>query len=153
MTASISGILHININCEDLEKSRSFYELLGFCPVIQFPEGEYPEIGKGLGVGRHRVKGLLMRIGNDERATMLDLLQWLEPQSGGTAARPAFAQGIARIALHTADIDLEYGRLRAAGVAFITEPIHVVGPTGVPGKFACFKDPDGNLLEFIEVPK
>ena len=27
---SFTGIFHININCSDLEKSREFYELLGF---------------------------------------------------------------------------------------------------------------------------
>jgi catechol 2,3-dioxygenase-like lactoylglutathione lyase family enzyme len=27
---NISGLLHININCRDFERSRQFYEMLGF---------------------------------------------------------------------------------------------------------------------------
>lgn len=148
---TIGGIFHINLNCRDLNRSRDFYELLGFRGVIEFPEGEYEEVGRGLGIGRHRVKGVLMRLGNHEPSTLLDLLEWIEPREEKPCRTPVYGRGIPRIALWTTDIAREFNRLKEAGIDFVTDPLRVIGPTGLPGTFVCFRDPDGNLLELIEV--
>lgn len=148
---TIRGIFHINVNCADFERSKQFYELVGFQVVVTFPEGEQSLIGRGLGIGSHRVKGALMRIGEGINPAFLDLLQWLEPKCERAMPPAISAVGIPRIALWTSDIAAEHDRLRNAGIEFISEPISVVGPTGQMGRFACFKDPDGNMLELLEI--
>jgi len=148
---SIGGIFHVNMNCENFERSRAFYERVGFQMILEFPEGEYPDVGRGLGVGRHRVKGALMMIGSDPSATFLDLLEWIEPKHE-PRSRPALTEtGVHRLALRTTAFEDEVERLRQAGMSFVNEPITVVGPTGQSGRFVCFPDPDGNMLELLEV--
>ena len=148
---TITGIFHININCIDLERSKRFYELLGFRVAVEFPEGEYPDIGEGLAIGAHKVKGALMHRGENQDAAFLDLLEWIGADSNAQMTASAQTGGIRRIAFRAKDVSAEFERLRKEGVAFLSDPVTVSGPTGQPGKFVCFLDPDGNMLELIEV--
>ena len=145
---AIEGIYHVNVNCRDLERSRAFYESLGFERLLEFPEGGHPDMARGLGVGPHRVRGVLMRLGKSREAARLDLLQWQSPEPA--IDQPAVAQdiGIVRLALWTWTFDEEVERLRGLHVDFVSEPISI--ETGAePFRFVCFRDPDGNLLELI----
>ena len=38
----IQAIYHINVNCSNLERSRAFYEMLGFRVVAEFAEKAKP---------------------------------------------------------------------------------------------------------------
>lgn len=89
-----------------------------------------------------------MKLGEGREGARLDLLQWESPEP--TIDRPAVAQdmGIVRIALWTWQFDEEVARLRTLGVDFVSQPVSI--PTGgVPLRFVCFRDPDGNLLELV----
>jgi catechol 2,3-dioxygenase-like lactoylglutathione lyase family enzyme len=52
-----------------------------------------------------------------------------------------------------ADVDAEYERLKALGIAFVKPPqTHPWGATAVRGaRSFWFHDPDGNLVDFITV--
>jgi len=35
---AIAGMIHVNINCSDYDRSKAFYEVLGFKEVLRVPE-------------------------------------------------------------------------------------------------------------------
>ena len=57
---NITAILHININCSDFDRSRTFYEMLGFKLLMQvLPEGT-GDVAAAVGMASYTVKGALM---------------------------------------------------------------------------------------------
>jgi catechol 2,3-dioxygenase-like lactoylglutathione lyase family enzyme len=154
MTLDIHSIFHINLNCRDFEKSLAFYQALGFRVQMDFPEAGHPMVGKGLGVGEHRVKGALLKLGDDPRGARLDLLEWLSPRNSAPSPLRLTDPGMVRIALSTADFEADVEKLRALGVEFISEPIYRPAPDGTEAPmFVCFRDPDGNVLELVNQPR
>lgn len=155
---AVVGLIHININCSDYERSKAFYELLGFREFWQVPETSRPDIAAGLAMPPYRVKGALLRLEADhahaggQLPLTIDLLQWLEPHDDTPPYPHLYHYGIARIALTTDDFDGDVARLKAAGVTFISDPVKRSLDSGNPARFVCFKDPDGTVLEFLENP-
>ncbi len=147
---AIKDVFHVNINCTDLERSRAFYELVGFKVVVELGVGGTPEMLTGLGLppGK-KAKAVLMMLEPDKpRGTRIDLIEWIDPPTQGTTPPDLTHVGAVRIALWTIGIDEEYERLRAAGVEFLSPVVTMGG--GNPTRFACFKDPDGTVLELID---
>jgi catechol 2,3-dioxygenase-like lactoylglutathione lyase family enzyme len=140
------GVAYVNVNCSDLDRSLPFYLSLGFSLAQPFPEAFYPRVGVGYGVGRHRLRGALLSLGEGQ-ITQLDLVEWSEPR---TPAAPVdlTRPGFQRIAIATRDFHADYTRLKTEGVEFLSEPMTVSenDPTPV---FVCFRDPDGNVLELV----
>ena len=58
---NISGLLHININCRDFERSRQFYEMFGFAVIMPVPSEGSGDAAAAVGMKRYRVKGALMK--------------------------------------------------------------------------------------------
>ena len=144
---AIKSIFHINVNCRDLERSRAFYESLGFQVVLDLKAGGAPEMLRGLGLpSSSRAKAVIMMLEPEvPRSTRLDLIEWLEPPTHGEPRKDLAQVGAARIALWTKGIDEEYRRLTDAGVEFLSDPVDMNGT-----RFCCFKDPDGTILELID---
>ncbi len=144
---AIKSIFHINVNCRDLDRSRAFYESLGFRGVLDLPEGGQADMLRGLGLApTARARAVIMMLDPaSPRSTRLDLIEWTEPPTHGAALPDLAHVGAARIALWTKGIDQEYERLRAEGVEFLSEPVDMNGT-----RFCCFKDPDGTILELID---
>lgn len=147
---NITGFFHININCSDYERSRAFYERLGFRVVFEIPADEQgPEIGQALGLGARpfSVRGALMALGDE--SIVMDLLEWQDPRD--TEGRPyphLYHLGIVRFAFRTTDLDADVATLRANGVDLLSDPVAVPGMAGT--RYVCFKDPDGTILELVE---
>lgn len=145
----VTGVLHVNVNCSDLERSRRFYEMLGFGVLMDVePEGN-AEVAAAVGMESYVVRGVLMV---HEDGSVIDLLQWQEPHD----ARPPYDKlnhlGLARIALTTTDIDADIARLKAEGVAFLSDrPAEVPDTVGGTTRFICFEDPDGTVIELVEL--
>ena len=144
---AIKSIFHVNVNCTDFERSKAFYENLGFQVVMDLKEGGHPEMLRGLalpsdGSGR---AAIMMLNPDDTRQARLDLIQWSSPPTHGEPQDNLAHVGAARIALWTKDIDEEYERLKADGVEFLSEPVDMG-----TARFCCFKDPDGTILELID---
>ena len=52
----------------------------------------------------------------------------------------------------TTDIDADIAQLQAAGVLFLSaEPGAVAGPNGTTTRYICFRDPDGTVLELVDM--
>ncbi len=147
---TISGLLHVNINCSDFERSRAFYEMLGFAVLMPVPEEGEGEVAAAVGMPAYRLRGALMK---HRDGSLIDLLEWQEPADAAPPYAALNHLGLARVALKTTDIEADISRLRAAGVEFLTaQPATVEGPGGMVSRFICFTDPDGTVLELVELP-
>ncbi len=146
----IKGIFHVNVNCTDFERSRAFYEMLGCKVVLDLPEHDLSDAGVvGLGVPDGATRTALLRIGDEPWGTRIDLIEWKKPKTEGQPYPHLYHTGIARIALRTENLAQVYEDLKAKGVEFLSEPqgLNLAGGE----RFVCFKDPDGAILELLEI--
>ena len=148
---NISGMIHVNINCSDFERSRRFYEALGFRVTWPVPPTNTPEVAAAVGMPPYRVKGALMALDGSRNRVVIDLLEWESPRDESAPYPHLYHYGLARLALSTSDMDEDLATLEDMGVEFVGPPARVV-VDGVPrsGRFVCFKDPDGTVLELVE---
>jgi catechol 2,3-dioxygenase-like lactoylglutathione lyase family enzyme len=149
---AIAGLIHVNINCSDYDRSKAFYELLGFKEVLRVPETNDAKRAAAVGMPPSRVRGALLELSGPEVRSrmMIDLLEWIEPRDEDPPYSHLYHYGIARIALATTDLDADMARLEDAGVEFLSEPASMPPESGMPARFVCFKDPDGTVLERVE---
>jgi catechol 2,3-dioxygenase-like lactoylglutathione lyase family enzyme len=148
----LRGFVHVNVNCSDFERSRVFYERLGFRVVAEVPEEGAPEVARAVGVPAYRLRGALMALEGVPGAPLIDLLEWREPRDPAPPYPHLYHLGIARIALRTRDLDADLAELRAAGVELLSEPARVAAQGAMRGsRFVCFRDPDGTVLELVEI--
>lgn len=146
----IEGIFHVNVNVTDFERSLEFYRMLGFRIALDLGETRGGELAEPLRLANARGRAALLILGDDPRATRIDLIEWKEPRTEGVPYPRLNHAGICRIALRTRNLDQAYADLRAKGVGFLSEPRLLPYPGGT-AKFVCFTDPDGTVLELIEV--
>ena len=156
--ANAIGIFHVNLNCTDLERSTAFYELIGFRVVMDFgdvPLAErrsFDEIGLGpiLRVpGGADAKARLLMLGDDARATRLDLIQWTTPPTTGRLPGDLTALGIQRLCLRVRDAGEMHARLAAAGHDCFAPPLQI-DMGGTRQRVFCCADPDGFAVEFMQ---
>ena len=91
-----------------------------------------------------------MILGDNPRATRLDMIEWKNPKTEGRAAKLWHA-GICRIALRTRTLVKDYEELKAKGIEFWTEPKIDDVRDGRQEGFVCCSDPDGTVIELIQV--
>lgn len=148
---SITGLVHVNINCSDFARSEAFYRLLGFERVMDVAPTTSVEVAAAVGMPPYEVRGALLALRTGGQPVMLDLLEWVSPRDDRAPYEHLYHLGIARIAFATDDLDAEMQRLKENGVRFLSEPASVTLP-GAPmtSRFVCFFDPDGTVLELVE---
>lgn len=149
----VLGIYHVNINVHDIERSREFYEKLGFQVVDSFNERDNEAIARGLGLGHgstSNTRALFMKVGDNKHATVIDVCEWIEPKSYGEPIG-INQYGIPRICLRAKNLDALVRSLREKGVTFITEEPQCIDSLDRSPRFICCKDPDGVLIEFVEL--
>lgn len=142
----IRGIHHTAIVTKDIERLLGFYrDLLGFEEVVRYT-------WKKGATSSDRVVGL-----QDSEATLvllkannsfIELFEYANPVGReADPTRRACDCGITHLCFDAVDVRAEYERLKAAGIEFNTEPVHVpqIGWTTYG------RDPDGNLFEIQEI--
>ena len=139
-------IYHVNVNCTNLERSLAFYQMLGFREVIDIPAGRLPGLGMDPAIGRAK----LLRLGEEPRSTLIDLIEWQTPRPHGTPYADLGHTGIARLCLRVKGLAAMVAELKSRGVRFISEPVSA-GLAGGKQTFVCFYDPDGAVLELMEL--
>jgi predicted enzyme related to lactoylglutathione lyase len=116
---------------DDQAKALAFYtDVLGFVKQLDFPAGEYRWI-------------TVAAAGRD------DLHLALEPNANPAAKafqQAMFTQGIPLASFESTDLDADYARLTAAGVAFTKPPMNAGAV-----KIAIFSDTVGNLIQIHQV--
>ena len=148
---NVSGMIHVNINCSSFERSKVFYEALGFRVIWQVPPTNTKEVAAAVGMPPYRVNGALMALEGSEHPLVIDLLEWQFPHDDSPPYPHLYHLGLARLALATRDMDADLATLAKMGVELVGPPARVV-VNGVAsgGRFVCFKDPDGTILELVE---
>ena len=147
---SILGLVHVNVNCSDFDRSLEFYELLGFQKYLDVPSTNTKEVAAAVGMPPYRVKGALLALKNAKSPFVIDLLEWQDPTDDEAPYGHLYHLGINRIALSTDDLEQEMARLKLQGVEFLSEPASVKIEDGPETRFVCFKDPDGTVIELVQ---
>lgn len=147
---------HININVTDLDRSITFYELLGFEAYI--PGIPYLGLTQDLGaIEPSGATALGLPEGARGRACIMQLgrgypkIDLIELE--GAASAPPLTnadKGIVRLCLASANLALDFARLSAAGIAFASPP--QTDSRGL-AQIAVCADPDGALIELIEIDR
>jgi catechol 2,3-dioxygenase-like lactoylglutathione lyase family enzyme len=141
----IRGIHHTAISTRDLQRSLGFYrDLLGFEQIFTSEwECGSEAADKITGLKDSSAKVVMLKAGN----ACVELFEYSSPPPRpGDANRPACDHGITHLCLDVRDIQAEYERLRAAGMVFHCAPQTMAGVSATYGR-----DPDGNIVELLEV--
>ena len=150
----IKRMLHANVVVRDLERSLRFYRDVLRARVLSEIGGdaEDPALGTAMGFGAPATyRGYLLGLGKGREATMIDLLQWMRPAAHGDPYDSVNHVGIARTALEVDDVDKHYEELRGQGVEFLSPPTDLHIPPVGDMRVCCLKDPDGTILELIQL--
>ena len=110
-------IAHVNLNCRDLARSRSFFESLGLSAAIRTDPA--PQDCRAFGFeGDAQWDAWMMQ---DERglgSASLDLLEWKVPEPFGAPAAAGTAAGFERLGFTATDVaEARSAVLRSGGVA------------------------------------
>ena len=141
----IHGLHHCAIATRDIDRLCRFYcELFGFEKVAEGSWADLPALDVVIGLPNTASRFAMLSAGN----ALLELFEFSSPKPGnGDPERRACDPGFTHLCMNVTDIDSEYERLRAAGMRFHARPWHSAA--------LCFtygRDPDGNIVELLEVP-
>jgi catechol 2,3-dioxygenase-like lactoylglutathione lyase family enzyme len=120
-----------SVMVDDQDKALKFYtEILGFVKKTEIPMGDYR----------------WLTVVSPERADGVELL--LEPNAHPAAKvfqKALFDDGVPLTMFTVGDLEKEYERMLALGVAFQTKPTKM-GPVSI----AVFEDTCGNLIQLVQ---
>ncbi|HSB97321.1 MAG TPA: VOC family protein [Spongiibacteraceae bacterium] len=149
-------IFHININCSDFERALEFYQLIGFRPMLDFDADSDTRTFGERGIGavlnlpeNAAGRAMLLTLGDNPRATRLDLIEWQQPRSQAHVRGDLTRLGLARICLKVKDCEKVYRRLLEHGFNSYTPPTRIELGGSYQIVFCC-EDPDGTVIEFME---
>jgi lactoylglutathione lyase len=128
---------HVGLSVGDLNAAGEFYSrAFGFTRQLEFELAPHP------------IRGLMMR---HESGMRLELFERAGSRPGLQAATPVEAlatRGYGHFAFAAPDIDAAFARALEAGARSVREP----APSPEPGvRFAFLADPEGNLVELVEL--
>jgi len=143
----IRGIHHVAISTPDLDRIVNFYANVIGAEVVY--EGGW-EAGSELidtivGLKNSHARQAMLRLGN----AYLEFFEYVTP--AGSPKDPAYGvnnHGYTHFCLDVQDIDAEYKRLQAAGVAFNCPPPDFPGGA-IRATYG--RDPDGNVIELQQI--
>ena len=147
----LSRLFHIAINSTDLDRSVAFYQRLGFT-ALQDRSVSNDAVREAFAVPSRDLRFVHLRLGTDEQATVLDIVQWSDPATSdpGRGPSPQHQRGITRFAVLTEDTQRVYEELSALGVEFLTKPTVVMTPEG-GWKVALAVDPDDVVVQVTQL--
>lgn len=146
----LSRVFHIAVNVTNLDRSVEFYRKLGF-QVLADRTVDNPMLSQAFAVPSSKCRFVHLRLGDDEQATLLDVVEWFNPTTAeGPGTPPQNQTGITRFAVLTDDTDKVYSELTEAGFSFLTTPTTVLTPQG-GWRVALAKDPDGIVIQITEL--
>ena len=152
-------IFHININVSDLERTRAFYESIGFEVINDFSSLSavgrvltFAEIGLAEMLALPpgcEARAMLLALSDGPRVTRLDVIQWLKPKSAAKPRGDLAQIGFGRLCLKVRDCQPIYERLVADGRKVYTAPM-LIDMGGTRQLCFCAEDPDGVVVEFMQ---
>ena len=149
-TVRAHRIVHVNINCSDLERSLAFY-----CDGIGLHKGtrtkpDAPQPGGAFGLEQVQWDAWILHGDQGNQGVILDLLEWQVPRPQGTPRHRATDVGFSRLSIRVPDLAAAHARLVEMGADCWTEP--TVLDFGSPTAMFIVSDPDGTQIELLEGP-
>jgi len=141
----LNAIHHTAISTGDLDRSIRFYrDLLGFEVEREFSWDQGIEIAdKITGLKDSACKAAMLKLGDFR----LELFQFSSPAPKlSDTNRPVCDHGLTHLAFTVIDLDAEYERLVTAGMVF-----HCPPQDAITAKVTYGRDPDGNVVELMEI--
>ena len=152
MTVTLSRLHHTGIIVSDLDKAMAFYDKL-----LDMEPSTRADVDKSAGLARQlKVERAVVRVAFYEVSggVSIELIEVREPEEQKVQPE-GYVPGSKHVCFLVEDVDQTYADMKAEGYDFHGEPCHFEEETpdleGV--KFAYFRDPDGNILEIIEMPE
>ena len=145
----MQSIHHTGITVSDLDRSIGFYrDVLGLPFAAEpSPVVDDPALGEKVGVPGAKLRLVTFAVGDG----LLELLQYIEPDSPVDAPLGQHALGAQHVALRVDDIAATVARLTERGVEFLSEVTAVDDGVLAGWRWVYFRDPDGILLELVEI--
>ena len=142
----INGVHHVSIATTDLERILAFYrDLLGL-EVQETMEADSTDeaFQKVVDMRNASFRAAWLRAGN----VQIEFFHYLNPVGRPVEPAPSCDAGIRHICFDVTDLQSEYRRLKAAGIAFLSEPQYMKAAL----VWTCYAhDPDGNVVELQEI--
>ena len=141
----IHGIHHPAISTKDMARLLDFYcRVLGFEEVKRFGWSKgFADADELTGLKDSAATCAMLKKGG----SFLEIFEFTSPAPAAAPdVRPVCDHGITHICFYVTDMDHECERLTAAGMAFHSEPKSDGNTRMVYGR-----DPDGNVIELLEV--
>ena len=146
----VEHLYHTVVNVRDLDESIAFYKLIGFNVLNDRRTVDWPDaVATIFGMTRAKGRGVLLCLANDPDGPMIDLIQWLEPVARFPEVPIKDGEVPRIIAFRVKNVNAAYDDLRRHGVRF-TRDLFVDEALGIVGSCCCY-DPNGNLIELIEL--
>lgn len=142
----INGLHHTAIATRDIDRLVAFYrDVIGFELVTSGGwEKGVTQIDAMVGLPGSSAKTAMLQAGN----SFLELFEYQTPRGAAADAnRPVNDCGFTHIGLNVTDIEAEFARLSKSGMRFHHAPIDF----GAGLRAAYGRDPDGNVVELVEV--
>jgi catechol 2,3-dioxygenase-like lactoylglutathione lyase family enzyme len=147
MTLPVQHIIHINLNCSDIEASKQLLEdFVGLSGGFHLRAE--PQDGTGMDLGKDiQWDGWLMFDHRSLAGTGIDMLQWLNPLPKESPYKTPNNLGFSRLALFVPNLDTVYQKMVEEGINCFSKPVKSER-TG--RRFFCFTNYDGTLIELTE---
>ena len=151
-TTHIIALGDLNVNVSDFERSRAWYQMMGYEVTSKLAPTESIEVSNALGfVEQIELDGAVLT--HPEDNSTIELTQWLTPYD----AEPPYPVpinhfGIHRTAFLTSDMEGDVAALKAQGVEFVSPITPCCSGEDSAGSIVAFYDPDGTIVELAAFP-
>lgn len=141
----LTGIHHVGIIVDDLEKSLAFYRDVLGAEFLYGAEASPEEVEKEVNVPGAVTKLAVLKLGSHT----IELVEYVKPKIRPQGLSAA-AIGTLHMAIEVDDIDGEVKRLKEKGVKFNAPPKLIEEGENKGWIWTYFNDPDGCQLELVE---
>lgn len=149
-TTHITNLGHLNINVSDFERSRAWYQMMGYDVSTKLASTDSIDVAKAMGFEAvYEREGAILTHANDD--STVELVQWVTPYDPERAYEiPVNHFGMHRTAFLSADIVADVATLKAQGVEFLSPITPCCSGEDSSTSIVAFYDPDGTIVELAD---
>lgn len=145
----VTGVNHVGLTVEDLERSIAFYTTVFRCEVVMRQEKQGGYLAAIVGYPDADVKMAHLRLPGSEHR--LELFEYRVPRSAPRDLEPRYV-GNAHICFVVSDLNRVYEELVRRGVDTFSPPVEVDTGANKGGASLYLRDPDGITVEVFQPP-
>lgn len=157
---AVGGVRHVAIGVSDMGRARSFYaDVLGFSEVLHEFTGRVEEMDEVTGGKEMEVAVLAHRPEGESSLPLLERAVVKLVRTPGFKGKTIYEGrrwgdvGLMEMAFDVTDLAGTVNDLIGRGAELYHPPTRVDMGSGTIGSFAYIKDPEGNVVEMVEVEK